>query len=182
MRDSIAVEQFRPIIEFIARQYPEGWIQLAELYQKTREWHNYETTLKHCIQRSTNVSITRDAWENLISFYSMKERFFDELFAHVQHSQLPQASFTTISESANRFNELYSRENYSFSREAKQQIIRPLIDLMEARISEADATDCSRLVWLYLHSNETKKAEEILNRGLSLEPNNFPLQKDYLLN
>ena len=174
LRDSISVEDFRPTMEFVAHKYSEAWLQLADLYEKTREFSKYEITLKHCIGASTSVRITRDAWDRLVRYYESNENYFDELFAHVRLAQLPQTRFSTISDSANRFNEVYSR--YSLRLEEKEKLIEPLIDLMQPRIEEADARDCSRLGWLYMHNDQLNLAKEAVQLGLELDPRNHHCQ------
>ena len=49
----------------------------------------------------------------------------------------------------------------------------PLIRIMESRISEATATDLSRLAWLYLQSGEDSRAVKLAQDGLRREPDNF---------
>lgn len=43
---------------------------------------------------------------------------------------------------------------------------------MEHRSREADATDLSRLAWLYVHLHDVPRAEEIAEEGLAADANN----------
>ena len=43
---------------------------------------------------------------------------------------------------------------------------------MEQRKAEADATDLSRLAWLYLHLHDSRRASEIVEEGLVIDPEN----------
>jgi len=43
---------------------------------------------------------------------------------------------------------------------------------MEPHIDEFDATDCSRLAWLYLKINAEDKARALIDKGLALDPFN----------
>ncbi|MCU0515094.1 MAG: hypothetical protein MUE40_21265, partial [Anaerolineae bacterium] len=54
----------------------------------------------------------------------------------------------------------------------KNQIIKTLIDLMENRLDEADATDCSRLGWLYVNQGQFNRACEVASQGLKLDEDN----------
>ncbi len=172
-RDSMTVESFKSIMEHIARRYPEGWIQLAKLYQMTRQSDNAESALKQCIETSSEVSTTREAWEELVSYYKSTERFVDELFALVRRSQLPVTRFATISDSADRYNQLRNQTRHLLTFDENEKISKPLIDLMESRINEADARDCSRLGWLYFHNSQPQKALQAVERGLDLDPANY---------
>ena len=53
-----------------------------------------------------------------------------------------------------------------------QELIERAIQAMERRLSTLDATDCSRLAWLYRNINNTSRALEIANVGLEREPTN----------
>jgi hypothetical protein len=43
---------------------------------------------------------------------------------------------------------------------------------MEPKITEGDATECSRLAWLFLRCDKEKRAIEIVECGLKLDPFN----------
>jgi hypothetical protein len=54
----------------------------------------------------------------------------------------------------------------------KRLLYGELAELMENRKREADATDLSRLAWLYLHLHDAPRAEEIAEEGLAADANN----------
>ena len=67
---------------------------------------------------------------------------------------------SALSNTANELNTLM-RENYlALNSDEKRLLYRELARLMEQRVSEADATDLSRLAWLYLHTREVERALE----------------------
>jgi hypothetical protein len=81
------------------------------------------------------------------------------------------AEFSLITEAETKFNRALSG-NTVINKEEKNIITKRLTDLMEARISEGDADDLSKLSWLYLHQGESSKAKIIAEKGLDMDPQN----------
>jgi hypothetical protein len=54
----------------------------------------------------------------------------------------------------------------------KIAMVRKLTEIMDPRIDEGDATDCSRLAWLCLRLKEEKRAHELVTKGLQIDPTN----------
>ncbi len=79
-----------------------------------------------------------------------------------------------------RFGEISEAAGYlsSAGREAEMAsdtrhvLAHQLASAMEPRIQEGNATDCSRLAWLYLQTGEQHRASDIVERGLRLDPRN----------
>jgi len=85
-------------------------------------------------------------------------------------SELPDTSLEDISNSANRFNGLFATHQFLF--EERNLLVARLARVMEAQMDDANATDCSRLAWLYLMLRDEEKARNLVDRGLKLEPSN----------
>ena len=171
-RDGYAVDDYVPIIESVARQYPDTWLLLAKLYKKLGNESKFESTLERYIESSDDAGEKRVAWEMLASHFQAKSKYADELFARIQLAQLPKMDYETISEAVNRFNSIVRQPSFEFEHDDKSQIVQLLILLMEQRDSEADATDFSRLGWLHMHNNQLIKAESAARRGLEIDPDN----------
>jgi hypothetical protein len=52
----------------------------------------------------------------------------------------------------------------------KRILIGSLIDAMERRLEEADATDHSRLAWLLMNVHRQADAKRVVQLGLELDP------------
>jgi hypothetical protein len=91
--------------------------------------------------------------------------------------QLPDVSFRTVSDAVNRVNNLFSTKNFILDSDEKQIIAQRLAQVMENRVSEGDATDCSRLAWLFLRLHEENKTNTIVQKGLSIDPDNIYCKK-----
>ena len=177
LRDGSSVDEFEPIIESVARQYPDTWLLLADLYKNLGDDLKFESTLERYIESSDYADAKRTAWEKLASHYRSRSKYADELFARIQLAQLPDTDYETISYAAVRFNNIVRHQEFEFVHDDKSQIVQLLIRLMEQRESEADATDFSALGWLYMHNNQLKEAETAARRGLEIDDCN-----DYCVN
>jgi tetratricopeptide (TPR) repeat protein len=98
---------------------------------------------------------------------------FAEALSHLSPYQ--RFDFKDVSEAANFFN--LSVRDAVIPQDRKQLLARKLSTLMEARIAEANATDCSRLAWLLLQAGEQERASAVVDRGLELDPSNEHCQK-----
>jgi len=160
------------IIQFIAKKYPYAWLMLANLYEINDQPDDEEDALKQYLEFSRDNEGKKLVWQQFVRLYSVHSRISDELFAHIQLAQLPNTDFDTISIAVNRFNSLVRQPNLGLDEGEKNEIVKLLIQLMEKRIEEADATDCSRLGWLYMHNGQSEKAMEVAERGLAIDSNN----------
>ena len=90
--------------------------------------------------------------------------------------ELPNTPFETISDTANRLNGLYATHQF-LDTEERLVLIGRLAHLMDDRLNEADATDHSRLAWLYLQLHDKDRALQLTEAGLTLDKSNEYCQK-----
>ena len=129
---------------------------MARLYQKFESPDDAEQMIRRYIEFTDDVEGKRTAWHTLTRLYAVHSRHKDELMAHIQMAQLPGSEYELISNAANRFNGIIRQPEFDLDDEEKKQIVELLARLMEGRIQEADATDCSRLGWLFYASWSTR--------------------------
>ena len=128
--------------------------------------------LRHYLESTPKEAAQNDAWDRLARTCQRTQDWSGEVHALVEMCQLPDASFSSISDTANRLNGLLYRHELILDSEEKQIIVRQIIQIMERRIGEADAIDCSRLAWLCLHSLDDVRARKYTKRGLELDHGN----------
>ncbi len=80
--------------------------------------------------------------------------------------------FHEISNAAQRLNALFGQGVHPIDGEERRVIFERFTSIMSARIHEANATDLSRLAWLYLHLWDDATAKGLTKKALSLEPEN----------
>jgi hypothetical protein len=71
-----------------------------------------------------------------------------------------------ISATVNTFNSV----SHNLDNESRRGFAEQLAKAMEPKITEGDATDCSRLAWLLIKCDRGDRALQIVERGLRLDP------------
>ncbi|MBN1283957.1 MAG: hypothetical protein JXB47_01020 [Anaerolineae bacterium] len=171
------IQEYLPVLEFVARKYSPTWLMIADLYERVGQPSEMEKMLKKYLEFSDDGLNKRNVWRKLVRLYSRQNKFTDELFACLELIQLPDIDYETISDVANRFNSLMREPNFDIDDNEKNYVVKQLIDLMNSRIDEATATDCSRLGWLHMHYGESQNALIAAERGLRMDPTNEYCQK-----
>ena len=95
-----------------------------------------------------------------------------ELHARLQLCELQDSTLDELSSSVSRVNGWLHRREIDLDADEKRLTIIRLRALMEARQSELDATDFSRLAWLCLNGLDAAAADRWARRGLDLDPAN----------
>ena len=175
-RDSKAIDTYLPIIEFLARRHPDGWLLLSQLVQETGSLQGI-TQAKEYVRRylesDTGDSKSRvAAWNRLASLCQSTEDWSGEIQALVELAKVSDVEFQAISEAANRVNFLLSKRHFDIDSDERRLVLQSLADVMERRIREGDATDYSRLGWLFIGLRNKYKAWSIAEAGLRIDPNN----------
>jgi|KBSSwiStaDraftv2_1062776.scaffolds.fasta_scaffold49775_4 hypothetical protein len=116
--------------------------------------------------------LMEQAWEEQRELTGRNTDAVGEIHALVERCQLLNVPFQTVSNAVNRINALFSEHHFVFDSDEKRIISQRLALVMESRISEGDATDCSRLAWLFVRLGDEEKAQIVVERGLSMEPEN----------
>jgi hypothetical protein len=177
-RPGESLEKYVPMLEFLARRYPKGWLLLARLYEEMNATGWVEEARKAVRMYLQSASARADqvaAWRKLAWLCERAGDPAEEAHALVKLAELPDATFGMISSAANRLNALFSGPTGTVDLEAKRILAARVIKLMESRIAEADATDLSRLAWLNLHLRNEDAAKRYTTLGLTMQAGNVHL-------
>jgi NB-ARC domain-containing protein len=171
-KEGKTLDEYLPIMEFVARGYPPAWQLISQLHEESAQ-EDSNSKAKEAILRFLQVNPKseekRAAWKKLSELCGISGDWMGEIHALVEMCEIPGTAFIDISNSANRLNNLL--HHYQFiGMDEKPILVRRLADLMNDRIGEGDSTDCSRLAWLYLHLNDSRRASELAEAGLRMEP------------
>jgi hypothetical protein len=166
-------ENYRPMLEFIARKHPPAWLLLASLYEETATSDGYEQA-KSAVQRyleQPGVEGKESAWKKMAELCSRTQDWRGEAHAWVEIGQLTSATIDTVSTAANRLNAMF-RDRYfiDLDTDTKEILFGKLVSAMERFIDECDAVDFSRLAWLCLHIGDDARAKEYTKLGLKKDP------------
>jgi NB-ARC domain len=166
--------EYLPVMEFVANRYPPAWLLLARLYEETKV-DGFLERAKEAVTRYLELTPRsedqRAAWKKLAESCRLTDDWNGELHALVGMSELPDTSLEDISNSANRMNGLFATHQFLVVEERNVLVAR-LARKMEDNIDDANATDRSRLAWLYLRLHDEEKARDMVEMGLKLEPSN----------
>jgi hypothetical protein len=172
---SEALAEYLPIMEFVAQGYPPAWLLLARLLEESDIENNIERAKDAVGRYLESTSRTKEqifAWQKRAGYCHLKQDWQGEIHSLVEMSHLPETSFNDISSAANRINSLLRFHQVLDLYEVKV-LVRKLAETMGSRIdNEGDATDCSRLAWLYLRLDERVMAARLIDHGLSQDPGN----------
>jgi len=170
------LEECLPTIEYVARKLPQAWIYLADLCEERMS--NHEEYVRNCLAHYLERDGRHDtwAWKRLADSFATAGMAHEEINALVGLSKADGAPTFLISNAVNRVNSLLRSAKYSLDVGDRRQLVKELAGVMVARESECDATDLSRLAWLYLSLQSVQKAKELVVRGLAMEPDNTHCQ------
>jgi len=86
--------------------------------------------------------------------------------------ELPAVGLRAVSDAANTLNSIIGSPEFDLEWHERNRVVNGVIRAMKEYAIEMDATDCSRLAWLYLRLGDHDSARRLTQQGLSLEPNN----------
>lgn len=175
-RPGESLEKYIPMMEFLARRHPKGWLLLARLYEEGNApgWVEEARKAVRMYLQSAPAGVDQiGAWRKLAWLCELAGDPTEEAHALVKLAELPDATFGTISSAANRLNALFSGPSGAVDVEAKRVLASRVVRLMESRLTEADATDLSRLAWLHLRLKNDEVARRYTAQGFAMQPTNI---------
>ncbi len=171
-----SLENYQPMLEFVASKHSSAWLLLAKLYQELdpHDLEKAKESLKRFIESTPRDYLQqKSAWSELARLCQNTSDAVGEIHAIVEMCQLPNVPFQEVSSAVNRVNALLTEKYFLLDSDEKKIVSQKLAQVMESRISEGDADDCSRLAWLFRRLNDNEKAKKIVQLGLSIDPNNI---------
>jgi hypothetical protein len=170
-QNKIVLADEMPVLELIARGYSPAWLMIADLW---RESSNPDApsqvteALTRYLEATGPGPHQRVAWERIGIVQRQRGDWAGFVNAQVQIAELPGSDLSLISSVVNTFNSV----SHHLGPEERKLFAQRLARIMEPKITEGDATDCSRLAWLFLRCDNEDRAIEIVECGLKLDPFN----------
>jgi hypothetical protein len=168
-----SINDFLPVVEYVARKKPKAWLYLADLFEDCME--DPDTYVRNCLMHYLERDGKDDskAWLRVADLFSKASMLNEEISALVNLSKAKDVLTYAISNAVNRVNGLLRTAPTTLDHEDKRQLIRELADTLDKKRAECNATDLSRLAWLYLSLHEPARAGEIVASGLEKDPDNY---------
>jgi hypothetical protein len=170
----LKLDEEAPTLDLIARQYPPAWLLISKLWVESGKDSGSANTraavMRYLELTPPNAPDQKAAWQTVAEISRSQKDWLGFVNAVVHIAELPDADLPTISGAVNTFNSV-NRELES-DPEQKRTFARRLVTVMEPKIADGDAVDCSRLGWLFLQLANRNRAWEIVQCGLKLDPSN----------
>ena len=127
------------------------------------------------LENNSNENDARIAWKRLADICLKMKDYITHINALIELSKLDSVSFIEISNTANTLNRLLKEKRIGEESREKFQLVKPLLEVLEKRKSEANSDDFSRMAWLALNIKQETKTREYVEEGLKYEPRNHNL-------
>lgn len=168
-----------PTLEYLASQVPRAYLLLADLVLELGETGQGEAQAKKYLRsflETADPGVRQGVWLQLADLCHRTDDAVGEVHALSEAALMARVTPAELGVLANRINnrirELKGRRiDEAWSAEVRALLER-VIAVMERRIGELTATDCSRLAWLCLNVGNADRARDIANAGIRREPNN----------
>lgn len=160
-----------PSLECIAHKYPLAWIDIANLYHSFSMYEKEKESIRELIKSNINSNVNLDCWKRLSLIACSEGNWKEESAAFVAICDIPGVPYDEISYIAFRINKYYS-ENDDMDMVIKNSVSNKCKTVLQNRIREANAIDCSRLAWLCLNLTDEVNALKYARVGLELDSSN----------
>lgn len=174
-----AREEIEPILQYLATKYPSVWVHMANLTAKFN-WDGLSE--EECLLRYTQAPddhySVQSAWQRIAEIRENRRDHRGAIDALAQVCRLDDTPVEYISNAALRINSILSKVSpEEIGSQEKPILVQDVVGALETSINELNATDLSRLSWLYLNSGKTEEGYDAAKRGLEIEPNNHYCQR-----
>jgi tetratricopeptide (TPR) repeat protein len=174
-RSKETLKEYVPIMEFVAQKYPPAWLLLARLFEESAfedALERAKSAIDRYLESTPKSKEQMYAWQKRVEYCRLTKDWRGEIHSLVEIGSLPEIPFNEVSNSANGLNSLLTFHQFLDIYEIKV-LLRKLVETMASRIDEeGDATDCSRLAWLYLRLGEEAEATRLIDQGFKMDSRN----------
>ena len=173
------LQESEPVLHFLAGRLPSFWLEIASLYEELQPEDAIEKTkqcLRRYLERPEDARRASLVWRRLADLCEKDGDYSGQLHALVEMCETEGAASHLISSAANKINGIYvelRRQQLDvLDNDERRSLVGRVVERMESVMGDLDATDCSRLAWLYVHVGNVDSAVTIAKRGLAREPDN----------
>ena len=170
--NSKPLDSFLPLIQTVAKKMPRAWLDLAQLYSEIDPKDTNH--VRECLVKYVENAGRDDpaAWLRLANIYKETGNRLSEIHALVELAKTSKVSIYQISDSVNRINGILRSEKWLIPSDSWRPLASEMAQVMYLRRKECNATDLSRLAWLYMSLQLEDRAWELVRQGLAISPEN----------
>jgi hypothetical protein len=173
------LEKLLPVLEYLASRVPRSYLRLVDVILENDEALESKKKAKEYLRRyleRAEESEKATALLKLAEICHSTEDAVGEVHALSEIALLPTTNPEEYGMIANRINNRIRDLKGRRVEEAWSEEVRLLIEkvarIMERRLKDLSADDCSRLAWLYLNIRNEDKARDVTREGIKKDPNN----------
>lgn len=169
-----SLDDYVPTLDFVCRKHRDSWLTMASLFEEENNQKGAISSIQNFLEAPTTSAKAIVAWKRLARLYELLKDWQGQAHALVELSLYKDVPFSDLSNSANALSKLYNENKLWVDAYEKRLSIEKVITAFENRIfDEGDATDYSRLAWLYMQLNDLKNAKQFVEAGLGIDPQNI---------
>lgn len=160
------------VLEYLCTKYPEAYRYLADLYDMTGNEEGIIRSLRDFIKSQPINEDIKRTWRQLASIYDVRG---DDLKVCTSLAEIVVLRDTTLDETSDIVNTINGKLSglKEVDRIERTALVQSLIKVFSSRIIDSrNASDYSRLAWLYLYIKDTESAKTIVEQGLDIDPLN----------
>ena len=174
-----SLDDVRGILEYCAERVPAAWLDLARLYEEVQPGRSLESAkeaLRRYLETNPDGKEAAIAWRRLAELCRRDADYSGEIHALVEICQMKNAELALVSSAANRINGVYaeikSKGLMVYDSDERTSLLTRAAKRLASFSAELEATDCSRLAWLYVQMGNADQASSYVRQGLDLDPAN----------
>lgn len=163
------VEDELAVLSYVARKYPPALLEVADFHAEDGQQGDAIAAVTAYVEA---VPDDRTGWLRLATLYQAVADGPGEVHARMEAARLASCPLEDISNAATALNRHLFNNTVSMGEEERKLMLRDLVNLLQDRTSECDATDLSRLAWLLLSLDDKEAAKEAVRLGLERDSSN----------
>ena len=179
VKDPKTLEADLPVLEFVARSYPEAWLWLADILESVGGQSSLERTkaaVRGFLEDEGTDEVQRhNAWDKMADLSRRDRDPRGELHAWAEYAGTS-PTLDGVSLAANKINTVLRQRVVSLDRDEKRVLVDRVLDAFERFETDASGTAFSRVAWLCCNVGDEDRARDFTSRGLKKDPGNEHLE------
>ena len=177
-------EENQALLEYLAERVPVAFLRLSDLVYELDELEGSADLSKEYLRRYLEVAPALEkpqVWVKLADRCRGSGDELGEVHALCEAAIEAGSDVERLGEYGNRLNNrirgMKDQNSDTVWSEGITALLLRVVEVFERRLSELNATNCSRLAWLYLTVGNTDRARDVANLGLRRDPDSEYCQR-----
>ena len=167
---ALTLESVREMLEFVARDHPPAWREMAEHEKEFGTSEGEVRCLRLFLEHNSGHESAKEVWGRLVDVCRESNDAIGSCNAFLHATQNDVPRLEEISKMANYVNS--SNAIREMDPNQRAALLRPLAGMFGQHVSVASADDLSRLAWLSLHVGDKENARKHALLGIERQPDN----------